>query len=269
MEKRMELKDAGEDDEWLVPIQKAIQESCREARSAEADTEKKGDDETDIKLLLEEHDMFLEEMDPEPTPREPDDIDDYQNNNRQQVAKSVEVRQRNVQVKRKHEENPSEEGLKNPKRPRTEKTPKPVPASENREAEEVNEEKLRREFVAKELRKEELEAEAERAARCQQMVNEIEINVFLREQRNRTMEKETENKLGQENVDDGPEGSQNQIQNQEDIEYKYVTCHDELAYKVNEGKTTQRLVSYEEEREVEQERAISPLNEKDYEEVVQ
>ena len=69
MEKRMELKDAGEDDEWLVPIQKAIQESCREARSAEADTEKKGDDETDIKLLLEEHDMFLEEMDPEPTPR--------------------------------------------------------------------------------------------------------------------------------------------------------------------------------------------------------
>ena len=81
MEKRMELNDAGEDDEWSVPIQEAIQESCREARTAEADTEKKGEDETDIELLLEEHDMFLEEMDQEPsrnqenTPREPDDID--------------------------------------------------------------------------------------------------------------------------------------------------------------------------------------------------
>ena len=99
MEKRMELNDAGEDDEWSVPIQEAIQESCREARTAEADTEKKGEDETDIELLLEEHDMFLEEMDQEPsrnqenTPREPDDIDDYQNNNKQQVAESVEVRQ--------------------------------------------------------------------------------------------------------------------------------------------------------------------------------
>ena len=100
---------------------------------------------------------------------------------------------RNVQVKRKHEENPGEEVSKNPKRSRTDKTLKPEPASENREIEEVNEEKMWQKFVAKELKKEELEAEAKRAARRQQMVNEIEINVFLREQRNRAMVEETEN----------------------------------------------------------------------------
>ena len=120
------------------------------------------------------------------------------------------------------------------------------------------------------MKKEELEAVAERAARRQQMVNEIEINVFLREQRNRAMVEETENEPGQENVDESSEDSQvqNQSQDREDLEYEYVTSHDELAYKVNEGKTTPRLVSYEVESEVESERAISPLYEECYEEVV-
>ena len=88
------------------------------------------------------------------------------------------------------------------------------------------------------------------------------------------MVEETENDPGQENVEERSEDSQiqNQSQEREDLEYEYVTSHDDLAHKVNERKTTLRLVSYEigaeSEVESEQERAISPLYEEYYEEEV-
>ena len=107
------------------------------------------------------------------------------------------------------------------------------------------------------MKKEERDAEAERAAERQNMINKININDFLREQRNQARMVETGNEPSQDNIDDGPEGSQSQ--NHSDIEYEYVTCHDNLAYKVNEGKIIPRLVSYEIESEVESEQAISPL----------
>ena len=95
----MELNDAGEEDEWSVQIQEVIQESFPEVRATEADARTQGEEENNIELLLEEHDMFLEDLDQEPTTnqentaREPDSIEDYQNNNKQQVAEPVEVRQ--------------------------------------------------------------------------------------------------------------------------------------------------------------------------------
>jgi hypothetical protein len=127
------------------------------------------------------------------------------------------------------------------------KKPKPEPASKDRRAEEAKEEKKRQKFVLKEMRKEELEIEAKRAAKRQRMASEVEIGDFLWEQRNRALVEETENGPGQENVDERSEDSQirNQSQDRKDLEYEYVTSHDDLAHKVNERKTTPRLVSYE------------------------
>ena len=163
---------------------------------------------------------------------------------------------------------------RNPKRQRTEKNPKSEPAPKDRRAEEAREEKKRQRFVEKEMRKEELEIEAKRAAKRQRMVSEVEIGDFLREQRNRAMVEETGNDPGQENVDGRSEDSQiqNQSQERKDLEYEYVTSHDDLAHRVNEHNTTPKLVSYEigaeSEVDSEQERAISPLYAEYYEEEV-
>ena len=54
------------------------------------------------------------------------------------------------------------------------------------------------------------------------------------------------------------------------MEYEYVTCQDELAYKVNEGNTTPSLTDYVVVSEAESGGGISPLHEELYveEEVV-
>ena len=96
------------------------------------------------------------------------------------------------------------------------------------------------------------------------MINEIDIDDFLREQKNQTKMAVAEDKHSQQNAHEDQEGNPNQSE----IEYKYVTCHDNLRDKVNEGKVTPRLVSYEVESEVDSDRAISPLYEDLYEEVV-
>ena len=50
------------------------------------------------------------------------------------------------------------------------------------------------------------------------------------------------------------------------MEYEYVTCQDELAYKVNEGNTTPSLTDYVVVSEAESGGGISPLHEELYEE---
>jgi hypothetical protein len=158
--------------------------------------------------------------------------------------KDVPSPRRHVQVKRKRQETSDEKESK-PKRSRTEQNPEPKSAAKNREGEEAKEEKMQQKFVAKELKKEEHDAETafiarqiqeeledaeaenslpegerlRRAVKRQNMVNEIDINDFLREQRNQTRMAVADDELSQENVREDQEGSPNQS----DIEYEYVT----------------------------------------------
>ena len=199
-------------------------------------------------------------------------------NGKGRIAYFTEVPRRQAQVKRSHEENQDKKESK-PKRPRTE----PSSATKNKEAEEAKEEKKGQQFVAKELKKEERDAgtsfitrqiqdeleeaegennlpESERLKRernCRNMLNEIDINDFLREQRNMSRLAEPTNKpnqvSSQENVGENQEES--------DVELEYITIHDNLLYKVNKGKVIPKLVSYEvgsKDGEKEEDGAISP-----------
>ena len=103
-----------------------------------------------------------------------------------------------------------------------------------------------------------------RAAERQNIINEIDIDDFLREQKNQTRMAEAKDEYSQQNAREDQEGNPDQSK----IEYEYVTCHDNLRDKVNEGKVTPRLVSYEVESEADSDRAISPVYEDLYEEVV-
>ena len=98
---------------WSPRVQEVIHESCREAEAKPAPTEpvKKGEDEEEFILMLAEHDEFLDDVDPtesqENNPREPDSTEDYQNNNKQLIAKKIDP----AQAAAEEAENPGQADL--------------------------------------------------------------------------------------------------------------------------------------------------------------
>ena len=128
-------------------------------------------------------------------------------------------------------------------------------------------------FIARQIQEELEDAEAENSlpegertrkeTNCRNMLNEIDINDFLRIQRNQSRTNETTNQMNRDSSHDNGHKEQEGNPNKSDVEFEYVTSHDNLLYKVNEGKVIPKLVGYkiESEEEEDSDRAISPLYE--------
>ena len=104
---------------------------------------------------------------------------------------------KHAHVKRKFEDHSGEDKQKNPKRQRTSKS---EPAPRDRSAEEAREEIETIRFVSEEIKKEQLEIEASRASKRRKTVSEDEIGNFLKQQRNRSVERESTNSRGLEDA---------------------------------------------------------------------
>ena len=104
-------------------------------------------------------------------------------------------------------------------------------ASENLESLDAQEEERRKKFVAKEMMKEKLQDENEKALKRQEQENEAEISDFLRAARNKSSHEE-ENATGQENADDTEE---------EEVELEYVQSHDEYQGNIKERENSPNL----------------------------
>ena len=114
------------------------------------------------------------------------------------------VQAKSSQVKRKCEDGTGEKVQKNSKKPKTDITHIPETASENLESEEAQEEERPQKIVSKELLKEKLEDENEKALKRREQENGAEISDFLRVERNK-LSYEGENATGQENAEDTEE----------------------------------------------------------------